>query len=111
MIINIDTSLETASVTIADKGIVLSREDNKEQKDHASWVHEAMNRLLARQEVKASALKAVAVTSGPGSYTGIRVGMASAKGLAFALGIPLITINTLKAMAWSQIKVDQSQEA
>jgi tRNA threonylcarbamoyladenosine biosynthesis protein TsaB len=63
----------------------------------------AINKLLEEQGYTMQQLKAVAVTEGPGSYTGLRVGMATAKGLCFALQIPLITVNTLKVMACSAI--------
>ena len=102
LILNIDTALETGSVTLALDGEVLERLVNNDQKDHAAWLHLAIRDLIKGTRYKLSDLNAVAVTSGPGSYTGIRVGMASAKGLSYALGIPLITINTLLAMAWSQ---------
>ena len=101
LILNIDTSIETASVSLASEGNEIGRSINASQKDHASWLHEAVKELTRRNAVDLKMLQAVAVTSGPGSYTGIRVGMASAKGLAFALSIPLITLNTLKVMAWS----------
>lgn len=101
LILNIDTSLETASVSLASEGNEVGRSVNASQKDHASWLHGAIKELTRQYAVDLKMLQAVAVTSGPGSYTGIRVGMASAKGLAFALSIPLITLNTLKVMAWS----------
>jgi tRNA threonylcarbamoyladenosine biosynthesis protein TsaB len=101
LILNIDTSTETASVSLANDGNEIGRSVNVTQKDHASWLHEAIRKLIHQNDVELKMLQAVAVTSGPGSYTGIRVGMASAKGFAYALSIPLITINTLKVMAWS----------
>jgi tRNA threonylcarbamoyladenosine biosynthesis protein TsaB len=101
LILNIDTSTDIASVSLANDGIEIGRSVNVTQKDHASWLHEAIKELIHQHDVELTMLQAVAVASGPGSYTGIRVGMASAKGLAFALSVPLITINTLKTMAWS----------
>lgn len=105
LIINIDTSMETGSVSLANQGIELAKAINREQRDHASWLHEAIRFVLDENDSEPGDLQAVAVTAGPGSYTGIRVGMASAKGLAYALSIPLITENTLKVMAWSQQQV------
>jgi len=103
LILNIDTSLETASVSIAKDGGILSVLINEVQKEHASFLHIAIGELLKKVSVKASDLDAIAVTEGPGSYTGLRVGMASAKGMSYALGKPFITIGTLEAMALQAI--------
>src|SRR3954468_19593640 len=97
LILNIDTSGKTASVSIAEKGNVLETISNDIQKDHAAFLHPAISRLLSGESM--SELDAIAVTAGPGSYTGIRVGMASAKGFCTALNKPLIIINTLEVMA------------
>jgi tRNA threonylcarbamoyladenosine biosynthesis protein TsaB len=70
-----------------------------EQKEHASFLQPAIKEILAEAGIQAKDLSAVAVTTGPGSYTGLRVGLASAKGICFALDIPLITIGTLDVMA------------
>jgi len=103
LILNIDTSTEIASVSIGKAGQELGKLINSDQKDHASWLHNAIIKLSSENSIELKQLHAVAVTAGPGSYTGIRVGMASAKGLAYALSIPLITENTLKVMAWSML--------
>ena len=103
LILNIDTSTETASVSIGNAGQESGKLINSEQKDHASWLHNAILQLLSAHSIELNQLQAVAVTAGPGSYTGIRVGLASAKGLAYALSIPLIVENTLKVMAWSML--------
>ncbi len=109
LILNIDTALENGSVMLASDGKVLTRAYNNEQKDHAAWLHIAIREILQQAGFELSNIDAVAVTSGPGSYTGIRVGMASVKGLCYALNIPLITINTLLAMAWSQREVQNGE--
>lgn len=103
LILNIDTSLETASVSIAKDGVILSALTNEVQKEHASFLHIAINELLKKNSVKAAELDAIAVTEGPGSYTGLRVGMASAKGMSYALSKPFITVGTLEAMALQSI--------
>jgi tRNA threonylcarbamoyladenosine biosynthesis protein TsaB len=103
MILNIDTATEQASVCIAKDGEVISTLVNDNQKDHAAWVQAAIHSLLQKEGYTMQQLQAVAVTHGPGSYTGLRVGMATAKGLCFALQIPLITINTLQVMAYGAI--------
>jgi tRNA threonylcarbamoyladenosine biosynthesis protein TsaB len=78
---------------------VIGTLENDSQKDHAAWIQMAINTLLQKHGYTMQQLQAIAVTAGPGSYTGLRVGMATAKGLCFALQIPLITINTLRVMA------------
>ena len=99
LILNIDTSTETASVCIAEDGGVLTSISNPHQKDHAAFLHNAINDIIKKNSLKLSSLSAIAVTKGPGSYTGLRVGMASAKGLCYALNKPLITIGSLEVMA------------
>ncbi len=79
---------------------------NANQKDSAAWIQPAIKNLLTEQKVAFEQLKAVALSNGPGSYTGLRVGMATAKGLCYALNIPLITISTLKMMAISAIHLE-----
>jgi len=99
LILNIDTSTETAGICLSEDGRTLKMAQNGTQKDHASWLHPAVEQLLMGSGYRMKDLQAVAVTAGPGSYTGLRVGMAAAKGFCYALGIPLITENTLKMMA------------
>jgi tRNA threonylcarbamoyladenosine biosynthesis protein TsaB len=103
MILNIDTATEQASVCLSQDGNVIRTLLNDSQKDHAAWIQVAINTLLQKEGYTMQQIKAVAVTHGPGSYTGLRVGMASAKGICFALQIPLITINTLQVMAFGAI--------
>lgn len=97
-ILNIDTSLETASVSIAKEGNILSFQTNAIQKDHATFLHVAIAELLAKENLKPAQLDAIGVTLGPGSYTGLRVGLSAAKGLCYALNKPLISVGTLEMM-------------
>lgn len=99
LLLHIDTALTTAAIFLSDNGRQLAYETNNSQNDHASWIQPAIQRLLNNAGVKAVDLKAVAVVAGPGSYTGLRVGMATAKGICYALNLPLITIDTLFLMA------------
>ena len=98
-ILNIDTSTEVASVFLTEGGNIVFSEINEVQKEHASFVHMAIQNVLNASNKSVHDLKAVAVSCGPGSYTGIRVGMATAKGLCYSLNIPLIMINTLEILA------------
>lgn len=96
---NIDTAVQAASVCLANGDEVLATAVGTTEKESASWLHVAIQNLLQQAGIRPSQLQAVAVSAGPGSYTGLRVGMAAAKGLCYALQLPLITINTLQMMA------------
>jgi tRNA threonylcarbamoyladenosine biosynthesis protein TsaB len=101
LILNIDTATGSASVCIAKNGTALQFESNPDQKDHASWLHTSVVDFLQKEQLSISDLDAVAVTIGPGSYTGLRVGLAAAKGLCYAANIPLIAIDTLEMIAFA----------
>jgi tRNA threonylcarbamoyladenosine biosynthesis protein TsaB len=103
LLLNIDTATDIAIVSVAKDGYILQEAINKEQKDHASFLHTAIKSTCKKAGVNLNQLNAIAVSAGPGSYTGLRVGMASAKGLCYALNIPLIAIGTLDVMAWQAI--------
>ncbi len=101
LILNIDTALETASICLAKDGKVIKSSSNKEQKDHAAWLQSAISELMKVSGTGLNELNSVAVSIGPGSYTGLRVGLSSAKGLCYALNIPLIALSTLEIMAYA----------
>ncbi len=101
ILLNIDTATENASISIAENGKALLTMVNNQQRDHAAWIQPAIEKILFETQKTARDLQGVAVTAGPGSYTGLRVGMATAKGLCYALNIPLITENTLRVMAYA----------
>ena len=87
------------SVSLADKGELISCKELDNGYTHAENLHVFINDLLIQEKVIPSQLDAVAVGSGPGSYTGLRIGVSTAKGLAFSLNKPLLSVNTLKTMA------------
>ncbi len=103
LLINIDSATETASVCISLNGLTLALIKNEHQKEHASFIHIAIAELLKKTGYKLTDIEAFAVTSGPGSYTGLRVGMAAAKGFCYALSKPLIAVNTLEVMTKAAI--------
>ena len=98
-ILNIDTSLPKAIVSISENGLIRQIETNENQRNHAAFLHPAINLLLEREKIEIKNLSAIAVAVGPGSYTGIRVAMATAKGLCLALNIPIIAIDNLRILA------------
>jgi tRNA threonylcarbamoyladenosine biosynthesis protein TsaB len=101
----IDTALEAAIVALSEDGKIIAELTNKETHSHASFIQEAIAKLLEGRQMAISELDAIAVTLGPGSYTGLRVGLATAKGIAYTLQKPLIGLSTLNAMAFAAIKL------
>jgi tRNA threonylcarbamoyladenosine biosynthesis protein TsaB len=99
LILNIDTAVDIASICLAKDERLLSIAKNESQKDHASWLHLAIKELFEKNNLELVSVDAVGVTGGPGSYTGLRIGMATAKGICYALNKPLISMNTLLVMA------------
>lgn len=115
LILNIDTATEHAGICLAKDGAVVANSVNRDQRDHASWIQPAIAQMMEQSGYTMQQLEAVAVTAGPGSYTGLRVGLATAKGLCYALNIPLITESTLKVIAYAtrasmQLSTAQSTE-
>lgn len=103
VILNIDTALATAVVSLSAEGRVLAEASNTAQQDHAAWLHPAIEAMLQRANIGFKEIQAVAVSIGPGSYTGLRIGLSAAKGFCFALQIPMISIGSLECLA-EQVK-------
>lgn len=98
-ILNIDTAITNASVCLSKDDQFVSARINENQKDHSAWLQPAIKDILNEAGIHLKDLGAVAVSIGPGSYTGLRIGLSTAKGLCYALNIPLIAIGTLDMMA------------
>ncbi len=105
MLLCIDTSTTHASAALAGNEDVLCIKVNQQQKDHASFLQPAIKEIMHETGFSLADVEAIAVTSGPGSYTGLRVGFSSAKGLCYALQIPLITISTTEVMSAAALSV------
>ncbi len=105
LILNIDTASEKAHVSFAKDGLILDVLSSASQKEHASFLQTAIQQLIKNTGIVLTDIDAVAVTAGPGSYTGLRVGMASAKGLCYALKKPLITIGSLEVLTISALQL------
>jgi tRNA threonylcarbamoyladenosine biosynthesis protein TsaB len=93
------TATAHASVCIAKDGKVLGSLETSDQKSHASFIQPAIESLCKQTGTALNTIDAIGISLGPGSYTGLRVGMATAKGIAYATGKPLIGINTLQIIA------------
>lgn len=98
-ILNIETSTTVCSVSISENDTLLASKEIDNGYSHAENLHVFIKELLTEINLNPNDLNAVAVSKGPGSYTGLRIGISSAKGLCYALNIPLISINTLQILA------------
>ena len=107
-ILHIDTAAAIASVSIGLNGNCIALIENENKKDHASFLQPAIKKLLEKADVHIKQLHAVSVAAGPGSYTGLRVGFAAAKGLSYTLNIPFITISSLLLMAKAAVEVSEN---
>ncbi len=104
LILNIETSTTLCSVSIAKEGKIIETKEINEGYTHAENLHVFIEEVLKKADKTPKDLNAIAVGGGPGSYTGLRIGVSAAKGLAFALQIPMIAINTLQIMAATAIQ-------
>ena len=99
-ILNIETSTKNCSVSLAKNGkTILCKELSEAGFSHAEQLHVFIEEILFECKITFKDLSAVAVSKGPGSYTGLRIGVSAAKGLCFALDIPLISIDTLEILS------------
>jgi tRNA threonylcarbamoyladenosine biosynthesis protein TsaB len=106
-ILNIETATTNCSVSLSNKGeTVVLKEDYNNNYSHAERLHIYIDTVLKEANIKTSQLDAIAVSKGPGSYTGLRIGVSAAKGLCFALNKPLISIPTLEALA-HQVSINE----
>ncbi len=100
-ILCIETSGAVCSAAVVRDGAVLFSRENREGQNHARMLPVFIEELLEESRTAGIALDAVALSQGPGSYTGLRIGTATAKGLCYGLNIPLIAIDTLQLLAMS----------
>ena len=99
-ILCIETSTKACSVALAKNGELLALKESIDQDySHAEQLNLFIEEVMKQAELEFSKLDAISVSKGPGSFTGLRIGVSTAKGLAYALNIPLLSIETLKSMA------------
>ncbi|WP_296382916.1 tRNA (adenosine(37)-N6)-threonylcarbamoyltransferase complex dimerization subunit type 1 TsaB [Winogradskyella sp.] len=100
IVLNIETATTNCSVSLSKDGeILVLKEDNSPGYSHAETLHVFIDEVFKVSNIKPSEIDAIAVSKGPGSYTGLRIGVSSAKGLSFALNKPLIAIDTLESLS------------
>ena len=100
LILSLETTTSVCSVAIAQNGQLLSLRELDSKNSHAEILNGFIEDVLKESKYTLADLSAVAVSEGPGSYTGLRIGVSTAKGLCYGLDIPLISIGTLKSLAW-----------
>ncbi|MET3874991.1 tRNA (adenosine(37)-N6)-threonylcarbamoyltransferase complex dimerization subunit type 1 TsaB [Chitinophaga sp. OAE865] len=111
LILNIDTATTTGSVSLSRDGKAIQTLVNEKQQDHAAAMILFVQQILKEQGIAPAQLDAVAVSAGPGSYTGLRVGVATAKGLCYAWNKPLLAVSTLQMMAQGLIADLKDEQA
>ena len=99
IILHIETATRNCSVALSHSGKLLALKENySENYSHSEQLHGFIQKVLKKADMQASFIDAVAVSKGPGSYTGLRIGVAAAKGICFGLEIPLIAVNSLQIL-------------
>ncbi|MDW3194800.1 MAG: tRNA (adenosine(37)-N6)-threonylcarbamoyltransferase complex dimerization subunit type 1 TsaB [Cytophagales bacterium] len=98
MILSLETSTPVCSIALHNEGKLLARQAYHSDKSHSVLLPSIIGEILDNALVKKNDLQAVAISAGPGSYTGLRIGLSTTKGLCFALGIPLISVGTLDTL-------------
>ncbi|WP_435624688.1 tRNA (adenosine(37)-N6)-threonylcarbamoyltransferase complex dimerization subunit type 1 TsaB [Flagellimonas sp.] len=108
-ILNLETATTNCSVSISEnEKTILLKENNAAEYSHSEQLHVFIKEALDEASLSFLDLDAVSVSKGPGSYTGLRIGVSAAKGLCFSLDIPLIAVATLESMA-RQVKLEENQ--
>ncbi|WP_264560319.1 tRNA (adenosine(37)-N6)-threonylcarbamoyltransferase complex dimerization subunit type 1 TsaB [Flavobacterium sp. N2270] len=106
-ILSIETATKNCSVALSNEGKTVALKEVADQNfSHAERLHVFIEEILKENNITYKDLSAIAISKGPGSYTGLRIGVSSAKGLCYALNIPLISIDTLTSLA-KQIKIEE----
>lgn len=106
-ILNIETATKNCSVSLAKEGqTILCKEIAEEGYSHAERLHVLIEQVIQESGIGFQDVNAIAVSQGPGSYTGLRIGVSAAKGLCYALNIPMIAVDTLQVLA-SQVNISE----
>lgn len=109
LILGIETATSICSVALVRDGKLLAIRESHGARDHSAALTTYIAEIFTEAGVTYPQLDAIAVSMGPGSYTGLRIGVSSAKGLCYALDKPFIAIDTLKSLAWQALQVSKQQ--
>ncbi|MCF8297766.1 MAG: tRNA (adenosine(37)-N6)-threonylcarbamoyltransferase complex dimerization subunit type 1 TsaB [Saprospiraceae bacterium] len=111
LILNIETATKICSVALAKDGELISFREQGGQYSHAELITTFIQEVIADAQIEIKDLDAVSISKGPGSYTGLRIGVSTAKGLCYSLDKPMISVSTLQAMALGAVKVVNDKNA
>jgi tRNA threonylcarbamoyladenosine biosynthesis protein TsaB len=111
LILYIDTTTRNCSVALSEDEVLIAEKEAYDTQSHAKLLQGFIEDLMKMSNRKINDLDAVVVAGGPGSYTGLRIGMSCAKGICYALEIPFIVVDTLKALAGEMIALEKNQDA
>ncbi len=104
LILNIETSTNICSVALSENNKIVTLKETNIKNSHSELLSVFVEEIFKEEKINASKLSAVAVSKGPGSYTGLRIGVSLAKGLCYGSGLPMISVNTLEALAFGFAK-------
>jgi tRNA threonylcarbamoyladenosine biosynthesis protein TsaB len=104
IILNIETATEICSVSLSNENNIIDFRENKEGKSHASLLTIFIEDILKSNKLKIKDLSAISISKGPGSYTGLRIGVSAAKGICYGASVPLIAISTLQILVSGLLK-------
>jgi len=106
----IETSGQMCSIALYNQSEAIGIRESEREKSHASLITRFIKELIKEAKIKLSELRHIVVSSGPGSYTGLRVGYSTAKGICYALSTPLVAVNSLEAMAYGLAMKHSSED-
>ena len=110
-ILCIDTTSEFCSISLFENKILIENSNSKIERSHSKLIIKLIDDILTNNKLKAKELDAFSISKGPGSYTGLRIGLSSIKGFCYALDKPLIALNTLKVLAESALEYIEDKDS
>lgn len=108
LILHIETATPVCSIALSRNGLLLDESIAETEMSHASALMPLIDGLIVRHKLSPADLSAVAVSSGPGSYTGLRIGVSTAKGICYSINIPLIAVGSLHAAAFGMKEISNA---
>jgi tRNA threonylcarbamoyladenosine biosynthesis protein TsaB len=108
-LLHIETSSPVCSVALSNDAVLLKEISSEKENDHASGLAILIQKVLSEAGIRIQNLSAVSVSAGPGSFTGLRIGVSTAKGICYALDIPLLAVSSLQSMAYAAKEISLAQ--